>query len=60
MIHKISLVVVIQLVECTVHDAFVNVDDWTTDWVCRFTVEEEQQFARENIETFKQLYDGRQ
>ena len=43
------------LAECSIYEAMVHIDDWVTDWTC-FLTEEEQQFVRENVDTFRKLY----
>lgn len=43
------------LAECSVYEALMHIDDWVTDWTC-FLTEEEQQFVRENVDTFRELY----
>ena len=45
----------VNLAECSVYEAMVHIDDWVTDWTC-FLTEEEQQFVRENVDTFRKLY----
>ena len=42
------------LAECSFYDAFVHIDDWTTDWIF-FVSDEEQQFVRDNVELMKRL-----
>ena len=45
----------VNLTECSIYEGLVHIDDWTTDWVC-FLNDEEQEFVRENLDTFKDLF----
>lgn len=47
---------VVNLAWCNIYDALVHINDWTTDWVC-YVTREEAHFVRDNIETFKALYE---
>ena len=46
------------LAECTMYEALVHIDDWTSDWCC-FLTQDEEKFVRDNIGTFRGLYKGK-
>ena len=42
------------LAGCTISEALVHIDEWSTDWVC-FLNEDEKQL-RENVESMIEMY----